>query len=50
MFSHNGGNKPRKAFKLKFNKKDILIGGFIDFTTPEIIHELICKAIGDYNE
>lgn len=50
MFSYNGVNKPRKVFRLRYNRKEIPIGGFIDFTTPEIIHDLICEAIDDYNE
>lgn len=50
MFSYNGGNKPRKVFQLKYKGKCIYIGGFIDFITPEIIHDLICEAIEDYNE
>ena len=50
MFKDNGGNNPRKVFKLKYECKRISIGGFIDFITPEIIHDLICEAIEDYNE
>lgn len=50
IFKNNGGDEPRKAFKLKYKRKNINIGGFIDFTTPEIIHDLICEAIEDYNE
>lgn len=45
MFKNNGGDKPKKIFLLKYNEKRINIGGFIDFTTPEIIHNLICEAI-----
>lgn len=50
MFKGNGGNKPRKVFRLRFKDKDIPIGGFVDFVTPKIIHDLICEAIEDYNE
>lgn len=49
MLRCNGGNKPKKVFGLKVKGKNISLGYFIDFTTPEIIHNLICEAIGDYN-
>lgn len=45
MLKHNGGNKPKKVFKLKYNCEKIPIGAFMDFTTPEIINDLICEAI-----
>lgn len=45
MFKNNGGNKPKKAFRLKYNKKGINIGGFIDFITPEIIGNIIAKEV-----
>lgn len=50
MLKNNRGNKPKKVFRLKYNRKQINIGYFIDFTTPEIIHDLICETIEDYNE
>lgn len=34
-------NKPRKCFFLKYNSKDVNIGGFIDFYTVEILYDLI---------
>lgn len=32
---------PCKCFKLKYNKNQVNIGGFIDFYTPQLIYQLI---------
>ncbi len=48
MFKNNGGDRPKKVFQIKLKGENIPIGGFIDFTTPEIIHDLICEAVEDY--
>lgn len=43
MFQGNREPNPCKCFYLKFDGKDVNIGGFIDFITPTIIHDLIEK-------
>lgn len=43
MFKNNDGNKPRKVFTTKYKGYRLPIGGFIDFTTPELIGDLITE-------
>lgn len=43
MFRHKTEPRPCKVFSLKYNTKIIHIGGFIDFITCELLHDLIKK-------
>ena len=45
MFKNNRKMNPRKCFHLKYNGKQVPIGGFHDFVSVEIINELIQEAI-----
>lgn len=45
MLKDNGGNNPRKAFKVVYNGYNLPIGGFIDFVSPKIIGDLINEFI-----
>lgn len=41
MFKYNTEPRPRRIFSLKYNTKIIRIGGFLDFITCELLHDLI---------
>lgn len=43
MFKYKIKPRPRKVFSLKYNTQIIRIGGFIDFFTCELLHDLIKK-------
>ena len=45
MLRNNGGYKPKKVFLSKYKGYRLPIGYFFDFTTPEIIGELIEEYI-----
>lgn len=46
MFRSNiNGSEPRRCFRTKYNRKYIPIGYNFDFTSCEIIHDLIDEAI-----
>ncbi len=41
MRNNKDSPKPKKCFILKYEGKDVNIGGFIDFTTPQLIYDMI---------
>ena len=45
--SNKKGLNPRKAFYLSYKGKQLQIGAFIDFMTPNIIGELINQFVGE---
>ena len=45
MFQRNREPNPCKCFRLKYNKKKIPVGGFIDFLSVEIINDLILESV-----
>lgn len=49
MFKYKTEPRPRRVFVLKYNTKLIRIGGFLDFITCELLHDLIDKEVNDVN-
>lgn len=47
MFKYKTEPRPRRVFILKYNTKLIRIGGFLDFITCELLHDLIDKEVND---
>lgn len=45
MFRDNGGHKPRKCFTYKYKCKDLPIGYFNEFVSPEIIDSIVKEAV-----
>lgn len=45
MLKDDGGNNPRKAFRVVYNGYDLPFDGFVDFVTPKIICDLIDEFI-----
>lgn len=45
MFQHNREPNPCKCFSVKYNGKNLNIGLFHDFVTPEIINDMIKEEI-----
>lgn len=47
MFKYKTEPRPRKVFVLKYNSKMIRIGGFLDFTTCELLYDLVDKEVNN---
>ena len=47
MFKYKTEPRPRKVFVLKYKTKMIRIGGFLDFYTCELLHDIIDKEVNN---